>query len=139
MSKETRLTLHHTTSTIIELVKYLFKVETDIEYILLGQIQSDYIEGPFGFYRQLNGANYYASVLQFLQAENCIRLRSLVKSGYNMSEIGQIFENVSNNSKEIINAEATNLLEELAGHKFAEDIILPRCEESIVYYVAGYI
>ena len=66
-------------------------------------------------------------------------LRSLVKSGYNMSEIGQIFENVSNNSKEIINEEANDLVEELAGHKFAEDIILPRSEESIVYYVGGYI
>ena len=67
LSKETRLAMQHTTSTIVELVKYLFKVETDIEYILLGQIQSDYIDGPFGFYRQLNGGNYYASVLQFLQ------------------------------------------------------------------------
>ena len=55
-----------------------------------------------------------------------------------MSEIGQIFENVSNNSKEIINEEANYLLEELASHKFAEYIILPGSEESIVYYVAGY-
>ena len=30
LSKETRLALQHTTSTIIELVKHLFKVETDM-------------------------------------------------------------------------------------------------------------
>ena len=56
-----------------------------------------------------------------------------------MSEIGQKIENLSNNDKEEINEGANDHFEELAGHKFEEDIILPRSEESIAYYVAGYI
>ena len=62
-----------------------------LDCILLGSIQSDYLECRFGWYRQLCGANYFNSVLQFLQAEKKIRLRSLVKLGFNMSSIKDIF------------------------------------------------
>ena len=41
------------------LVKYL--LSKDIKYIMLGDMQSDRIEGEFGAYRQLNGGNYYMS------------------------------------------------------------------------------
>ena len=41
------------------LVKYL--LSKDIKYIMLGDMQSDRIEGEFGAYRRLNGGNYYMS------------------------------------------------------------------------------
>ena len=41
------------------LVKYL--LSKNIKYIMLGDMQSDRIEGEFGAYRQLNGGNYYMS------------------------------------------------------------------------------
>ena len=63
-----------------------------LEFILTGHISSDFIESRFGWYRQILGANYYNSVLQFLQAEKTIRIRSLVKMGFNLSDIKQIFE-----------------------------------------------
>ena len=49
------------------LIDYLID-EWCIEYILTGHIQSDILESRFGWYRQLCGANYYNSVLQFMQA-----------------------------------------------------------------------
>ena len=75
-----------------ELCTYLLDNVDGIEYVLLGFLQQDYLEGRFGWYRQLSGGNYYCSVLQFLQAEKTIRLKNLVKSGYNMNEIKNVFE-----------------------------------------------
>ena len=63
---------------IIELVPYLFERYPDLEFILLGNICSDFLEGRFGWYRQLCGGNYYNAVVQFLQAEDGIR--DLVRS-----------------------------------------------------------
>ena len=55
--------------------------EKGFEYVLLGLINSDYIERRFGWYRQLGGANYYLSVRQFLESEKKIRLQTLIKFG----------------------------------------------------------
>ena len=77
-------------SAIIALVPYLFERYPDLDYILLGNICSDFLEGRFGWWRQLCGGNYYNAVLQFLQAEKTIRIRSLVSMGYDMKEISQV-------------------------------------------------
>ena len=58
-----------------------------LKFILTGHISSDFIESRFGWYRQLLGANYYNSVLQFLQAEKTIRVRSLVKMGFTLGDV----------------------------------------------------
>ena len=71
-----------TCQAIIAIVMYLFDRYPELDFILLGNIVSDYLEGRFGRWRQLCGANYYNSVTQFLQAEKNIRLRSLVAIGY---------------------------------------------------------
>ena len=41
-----------------ELSNYLLDEKDEIVYVLLGLIQSDYLEGRFGWYRQLSGVNY---------------------------------------------------------------------------------
>jgi hypothetical protein len=61
------------------------------KYVLTGHIQADFIEGRFGWFRQLSGANYYNSVVQMLQAEKRIRIRSLVHMNFNFIEIKDIF------------------------------------------------
>ena len=91
LSKPTFETLSQTVVATIELSNYLLDEKDEIVYILLGLIQSDYLEGRFGWYRQLSGANYYNSVLQFIQTEKSIRLRCLVKSGYTLKEIKDMF------------------------------------------------
>ena len=76
------------------LIDYLLD-ECNIEYVLSGHIQSDFLESRFGWYRQLCGANYYNSVLQFMQAEKTIRMRSLVKMGFSLTGIKNIFESTA--------------------------------------------
>ena len=57
-----------TTANLVHIANDLLD-KKNIENVLFGAIQSDYLEGRFGWYRQLCGGNYFNSVLQFLQAE----------------------------------------------------------------------
>ena len=54
---------------ISQLCSYLFENYSDISYYLLGKWTSDCIEGRFGWYHQLNGANFYVSVRQIMESE----------------------------------------------------------------------
>ena len=81
-----------TNKAIIVLAEYLLEHKTYLNYVLLGNIQSDYLDQRFGWYRQLCCGNYDNSVTQFLQAEKTVRLRSLVKMGFDMEQIKSIFE-----------------------------------------------
>ena len=81
LSSETFYTAKVTTKNFISLGNYLLD-QKDIDFVLLGLISQDFLEGRFGWRRQLCGGNYLNSVLQFLQAERSIRIRSLVKMGY---------------------------------------------------------
>ena len=124
---------------MIELVQYLLNTKNEINFVLLGLIQSDFLEGRFGWHHQLNGGNYYASVLQFLQAEKTIRLRSLVEFGYNMSAIDAICSEVKENEVLKDENDTTNLMHEITDISFEEDTSISDSEQAIVYYVAGYI
>ena len=83
-------------------------------------------------------ANYFNSVLQFLQAEKKICLRSL-KLGFNMSSIKDIF-NESNQAKvaEIVFC-TSRLLDEITDYKFKDTMQVPPSDQAIVFYTAGYI
>ena len=80
MSRQTFETAISTCKGIIPLVHYLFKRYPSMQTSILGNIESDYMEGRFGWW-QLCGGNYYNSVTQFLQAEKMTRLMSM---GYKM-------------------------------------------------------
>lgn len=45
---------------IVQLTKVLLK--QGLSYVMLGEFQSDRVEGKFGFYRQRAGVNYFISV-----------------------------------------------------------------------------
>ena len=85
-SKETFNAIIQTTKGIPHLVDYLLDIK-ELDYVLLGFIQSDYREQRFGWYRQLCGVSYFNSVLQLLQPEKSIRIRSLL----DMNSIKKIF------------------------------------------------
>ena len=76
-----------TTINFINIVNYLLDKYEHIHYVTFGKITQDDLEGRFGWYRQLSGGNYYASVRQFLQAEKKIRVKSLVKMGFLISDV----------------------------------------------------
>ena len=57
----------------------LFICRHGFEYVLPGKLTSDPIEGWFGCYHQVNGGNFYMSILQLFQAEKKIRHLSLLQ------------------------------------------------------------
>ena len=57
---------------IVALAKLL--LQRGFTYVMLGQVQSDRIEGEFGMYSQKAGGNYYISIDQVL---NGLRLQRL--------------------------------------------------------------
>ena len=108
-----------------------------LDYVLLGHISSDCIEGRFSWYRQSSGANYNISVLQILQSEKTIRIQSLIDSGFQMSDLKGIFattEGSDNHTEEV-----TSLLELIPDFHFSESLDVPSEDQAIIYYVAGAI
>ena len=130
--------LKQTVSASVELCHYLLENgdESGISYVMLGILQQDFLEGRFGWYRQLSGANYFCQVLQFLQAEKSIRLRNLVDSGYNMKDIAQIFSKVNDEESVETKRECEEVLEMLCDFRFASG---DSDNAPITYYIAGYI
>ncbi len=49
-------------------------------YVLTGKLQSDPIEGRFGCYRQMSGANFFLSIKQLLDAEKKLRVQNKLSS-----------------------------------------------------------
>ena len=78
LSTELYFCLSHTLRGLIDLCRHILET-TEISYILLGKINSDPLERRFGVYRQLNGANFFVSVKQFMETEKKLRLRSLIR------------------------------------------------------------
>ena len=86
-----------TTQVLIDLSNYLINGK-GLNYVLLGHISAYYLEGRFGWYRQSSRANYNISVLQILQAEKTIRIRSLINHGFKMPDLQDIFVNINKGS-----------------------------------------
>ena len=67
LTKETRSSLIQTLDGIVDLSETLLQ-DQNVEYILLGNLQSDDLEGEFGIYRQMFGGLYKISYEQILIA-----------------------------------------------------------------------
>ena len=135
-TKETFNAIIQTTKCIPRQVDYLLDIK-ELDYELLGYIQSDYLEQRFGWYRQLWAANYFNSVLQLLQAEKSIRIRSLLDMNFNMDGIEEIFH--EQNARTGVGTHL--LLEEIDGFEFNNSFWINRdnADEAISYYIEGYI
>lgn len=135
LSRETFFCAIQTTTAIPKLVDHLLKKKS-LSYVLLGKMNSDPIERRFGHYRQLAGANYFLSVRQFLEAEKSIRIRALVK--YSNLVMSEITELTSGNEDAQLQQQVEAVLS-LIEDKSLEIQETEEGDESIVYFVAGYI
>ena len=121
------------------LIDYLLR-EKGLVYITLRHVQSDALENRFGWCRQLCGGNYFTTVRQFLQAEKTIRIRSLVKMGFNMTDIKNIFSDALATNENEIAFEVDHLIDTSLELNFTNDLSnLSGDENSILCYVAGSI
>ena len=85
--------------------------------------------------RQLCGANYYNSVLQFMQAEKTIRMRSVVKMGFSLTDIKNIFESTADEIALELDLDVTNTIDHI--YKFNFDSYVNVEEQALLYTVAG--
>ena len=101
----------HRSTTLPQLADYLLR-ERNFKYVLPRHIQSDCLEGWYGWIRQLTGTDYYASSRQILEAEKIIKIVSLVKfSNLSMSEIKEVFSENNIAFRKQIEMDATAFLE----------------------------
>jgi len=109
LSSETFFTLTHTLKGLVDLCHYLLET-SNLDYILLGKVNSDPIERRFGFYRQLAGANFFVSLKQFFEGEKNIRLRSLVRfDKLSASELSSLCKDQSDVRADTILEDVTKL------------------------------
>ena len=134
-SKPTFNAAIQTSGAVPKLLNYLLD-NMRLEFILTGHIQSDFLESRFGWYRQLRGANYYNNVLQFLQAEKTIRIRSLVKMGFSLSDIKGIFEKKDTESADL-DSNVIVMVENVENFSF--EVLQKEEDQAIVYAISGYV
>ena len=119
------------------LAKYLL-TKKGFKYVLTRHSQSDCLEGRFGWDRLLAGADYYASVRQFLNAEKLVRIKSLIKfSNMNMLEIKEVFKEDNEAIRKQVQVDASAFLD---GFEIQFRLGMNTLEDNaILFYVSGYI
>ena len=132
LTKETFLVLRQTCLAITGLAKYLINF-CGFRNVLLGKIKSDTIEGRFGRFRQLSGANYYISMRQLLESDRKLKTLLLVKySNISVSEIEKaVQQNRAANQDSVLQAEM------LYGY-MRFNHLPDENDIGVIYYVTGY-
>lgn len=138
LTRETFIAIRQTVCALSQLAVYLL-TSRGLKFVLLGMINSDPLERRFGWFRQLSGANYFASVRQFLEAEKKIRIKCLVKHGnVSLQDVREVFSSCEQKEKDKIVADTQNVLDNLACETLSASFELERGEEGIVFFIAGY-
>ena len=92
LTKGTCSALRQTCHAIVGLAKHLANF-CGFNYVRLGKVQSDMLEGRFGHIRQLSGGNYYISMRQLLESDRKLRAVSLLKhSGISVKDINRFIK-----------------------------------------------
>ena len=119
------------------LVNYLLD-EKDFSYVIPRNIQSDPLEGRFGWLQQLNGGDYFNSVTQFVQAEKTIRIRSLIQMGFNMSDMKEILQVSVTREREDLDIQINEMMDAAADIEIGTEMQkLSSDQRSTVCYVAS--
>ncbi|KAG0709956.1 hypothetical protein GWK47_023779 [Chionoecetes opilio] len=141
MSAETAKAFRHTSLGLVGLARHILTTYNDIiSYILLGKVQSDKIEGRFGYLRKLAGGKPQPSTRQFFEGEAVIRTTSLCKlSGYTIGEVHLGVLEVKETREDIDNTTVVLLVEAVndymaCGEEGDEDMALL----NVLCHIAGY-
>ena len=138
LTYETFAACIQTMGAVPELAEYLLDYH-GFEYLLSGKLMSDPIEGRFGWYRQLNGGNFFMSVKQVLEAEKKIRCLSLLQEQILFTAAGiskQDDAPVDDQDDQAEENEHSWLIDLLATASIDD---IPDSDAAVCYYVSGYI
>lgn len=149
LTTETFTAVRLTCKSLVLLSRHLLDT-CGFKYVLLGNIQSDWLEGRFSWYRQCAGANYYLSLRQVFEGETKVRTLSLLKfSGFSRQEIDEALSDDTNrqdvemqdsNNPESEETQHDNYLSEISGLlKEEADYRADSSEISTCFYCTGAI
>jgi len=101
------------------------------DFVLTSRFQSDPIERRFGQYRQMSGGRFLISLKDVMCSENIVKLRSLVKEGF---EITPDIKSTHNDSTELekLYSSAQNIIND-------KPILLSQESRQVSNHIAGYI
>ncbi|KAH6933179.1 hypothetical protein HPB50_012787 [Hyalomma asiaticum] len=89
LTKEAHSALRLTCYSLVELLCYCLE-ELHFKYVLLGKFQTDALEDRFGWYCQLEGAQYDISVRQLFKCEEKLRLQKVLTFPHEDTEFGDV-------------------------------------------------
>ena len=129
LTDDTSNALYLTLTGLVHLTK-MFLEKFKFDYVLLGQFQSDPIEGAYGGFRQGSGGNYHISYEQILSSMTLQRLKL-----FDILELPYSNEHTRDSccSTELYDNEIY-LLDVIPSLEDLEEI-----ERSTLYYICGYV
>ena len=136
LTQETFAACIQSMGAIPELALYLIR-KHGFHYILPGKFMSDPIEGRFGWYRQMNGGNFFMSSKQLLQSEKKIRRLNLLQQQALLSA-STLYDGLSNS----IGNQSCSKLDTLWLVSFLAEVDIDQLSDAdanITYFVSGYI
>ena len=138
LTKETFMACIQSLQAMVSLSKYLISCH-DFSYVLPGKFCSDPIEARFGWYRQVNGGNFFMSINQLFLAEKKIRCLSLIQKYVMFRAATQDSLEIASEGEQTSESNANHLwlyhflVEKAAFEDFSET------DACVAYYVSGYI
>lgn len=135
LTHETFSACIQTMGALPELAKYLLE-RHNFQYVLSGKLMSDPLEGRFGWYRQVNGGNFFMSVHQLLLAEKKIRCLSLLQKDALLTA-----STIHSEMRVVAPEENGQTCDSIWLSDFLSTVALDdsHSEAAVTYFVSGYI
>jgi hypothetical protein len=86
LTLETHTALVRTVECHLEFIKYSFETFSDLDFMLLGKLQTDPLEKKFAQYRRQHGSSYEIDTRQAQQAERKLRDAKLIRMAGNIQD-----------------------------------------------------
>ena len=129
-TKETKSAVVQTLHRLYSLVPELLNID-GVEYVLIGKLQSDCLEGEFGVIRQMSGGCYFVSVEQVFMSSKLRRIKLYTE----LNLLSPISENCNRDCcKSILNSQELDLIDSCCNGKY--DQIMSDEELSFLYYIS---
>ena len=139
LTSETFLSCTQTMKAVPLLAEHLLE-RHNFQYVLTGKFMSDPLEARFGWYRQLNGGNFFMSIRQLLHAEKKIRVLSIVQqqlileaSNISDGNSADVFSESLSPVSQAVCAELSEQLRNVSMDDFSVS------DANVSFFVAGYI
>lgn len=139
LTNETFLACIQSFKAIVEITEYLVTNHRFL-YVLPGKFSSDPLEGRFGWYRQVNGANFFMSVKQVFEAEKKIRVLTTMQQQGLLAACDLPGVNVSSSAaRESVKSVESGWLQDLFIRQGVDLDQMSESDANIAYFVSGYI